>query len=489
MSPPTGTEQGGRAPRVAVIGAGMSGLLMGIRLREAGIRDFTLYEKTADVGGTWRENRYPGLSCDVPSHLYSYSFEPNPEWTHRYSFGPEIHAYFQKVADKYDLRARIRFETEITEARRADGCWRLRTRSGETSEADFVISACGVLHHPRYPEIDGLDSFAGPAFHTARWPDALDLSGKRVGVIGTGSTSIQLVPEVARVAQRLSLFQRTPQWVFPLLNKAYTPEQRERLRRSPARARLMHWYYGKLFELFSSAVRGNRVLLAMLARGSRRNLEQVRDPELRRKLTPDYQAACKRLIFSSEFYSAVQRPNVDVVIQKIQRIAPEGVVTGDGVLHPLDVLVLATGFHAHDYMRPMKLVGEDGRTLDDAWKDGPHAYRTVALPGFPNFFMLIGPHSPIGNYSLIDIAELQAGYIMECLSLYTQGRCTTVEPSDAATRAFNAALKGSFAGTVWLSGCDSWYLDQNGLPNVWPWSYAEFRRQMKQPVLEELRLS
>jgi cation diffusion facilitator CzcD-associated flavoprotein CzcO len=467
----------------------MSGLLMGIKLLEAGIPDFTIYEKTADVGGTWRENRYPGLSCDVPSHLYSYSFEPNPEWTHRYSYGPEIQAYLQEVARKYDLRSRIRFETEIVETRRVDGRWRLRTQQGDTTEADFVISACGVLHHPHYPEIEGLDTFAGRAFHTARWPDDLDLSGKRVGLIGTGSTAIQLLPELARRAEKVSLFQRTAQWVFPLLNRAYTAAERRRLRRVPALPRLLHWYYGKLFELFSSAVRGNRVLLGLLARGSRRNLERVRDPELRRRLTPDYQAGCKRLIFSTEFYPAVQRANVDLVTGKIERIAPEGVVTDDDRLHPLDVLILATGFRAHDYMRPMKLVGEGGHTLEDAWKDGAHAYRTVALPGFPNFFMLVGPHSPIGNYSVIDIAELQAGYIMQCLRLYTDGRCTTVEAREGATRAFNGSLKGSFAGTVWLTGCNSWYLDESGMPNVWPWSYAEFRRQMRNPVLEELRLS
>ena len=479
----------GRLPRVAVIGAGMSGLLMGIKLREAGIPDFTIYEKTADVGGTWRENRYPGLSCDVPSHLYSYSFEPNPEWTHRYSYGPEIQAYFQQVADKYDLRSSIRFETEITEARRADGHWQLRTQDGGTSEVDFVISACGVLHHPRYPEIEGLDTFTGQAFHSARWPDGLDLGGKRVGLIGTGSTSIQLLPKLARVAKRASLFQRTAQWVFPLFNTAYTEEQRARLRRFPLLARLVHWYYAKLFELFSSALLGNRLLLGLISRGSRKNLEQVRDPELRRRLTPDYQAACKRLIFSSDFYRAMQRPNVELVTAHIARMVPEGLVTDDGVLHPLDVLIMATGFRAHDYMRPMKLVAENGLTLDDAWKGGPHAYRTVAIPGFPNFFMLIGPHSPIGNYSLIDIAELQAGYILKCLKLYTDGRCSSIEASESATRAYNESLKGSFVGTVWLSGCNSWYLDQNGLPNVWPWSYAEFRRQLQAPVLEELRLS
>jgi cation diffusion facilitator CzcD-associated flavoprotein CzcO len=297
------------------------------------------------------------------------------------------------------------------------------------------------------------------------------------------------VPEVARECEWLVIFQRTAQWVMPLLNKPYTDEQRARLRRHPWLARLLHWYYGKLFELGSVAVRGNRLLLRLLSRSVQRHLETVKDPELRARLTPDYQAACKRLIFSSDFYPAVQRDNVEVVTEHIARVVPDGVVTEDGELHELDVLILATGFHAHDYMRPMKLANEEGRTLEEAWQERPTAYRTVALPGFPNFFMLIGPHSPIGNYSLIDIAELQADWILQCIEMVRSGRCRSVDPSEQATRAYNESMADSFVGTVWLSGCDSWYLDESGLPNAWPYSYAEFRRQMEKPRLDELVLS
>lgn len=470
---------------MAVIGAGMSGLLMAVKLRQAGIRDVVIFEKAADVGGTWRENRYPGLGCDVPSHLYTYSFEPNPDWSHRFAAGPEIRAYFQRFADKYRLRPCIRFGTEIIEAERTLQGWSVRTACGETHEVDFLVSACGVLHHPRHPEIEGLDSFAGTAFHTARWPDDLDLDGQRVGVIGTGATSIQLVPQLQQVAAHVSVFQRTPQWVMPVRNEAYTDAQRARLRRHPWLTELLYRGYGQLFRFMSKAVLGNPLLLGLLARGARKNLEQVADPELRRKLTPDYEVGCKRLIMSADYYPAVQQPNVEVIVEPIARVTPAGVETTDGARHACDVLVLATGFHAHNYMRPMRLIGEGGVTIDELWKGGPRAYRTVALPGFPNFFMLMGPHSPIGNYSLIDIAERQAGYVMQCVERWMTGEVNALAPQAGATRAYNRTLERSFEGTVWLTGCQSWYLDEGGLPNVWPFPYGEFCRQMRRPQWEE----
>ncbi len=466
----------------------MSGLLMGVKLREAGVRDVTLFEKADEVGGTWRENRYPGLACDGPSHLYSYSFEPNPEWTHRFSPGPEIQAYFQRFADKYGLREIIRFGTEIVEAAYTPSGWRISTNTGETREVDFLITATGVLHHPAVPSIEGLESFAGTWFHTARWPDGLELTGKRVGVVGTGSTSIQLVPQAQREAAHVSVFQRTAQWIYPVDNPAYSDAQKARLRRHPWLNKLIYAFYAELFRLVSTAVLGNRFLYTRLARNCRRNLEQVRDPELRRKLTPDYAAACKRLVLSSEFYPAVQNSNVDIVTEPIARVTPGGVETADGTLHPLDVLILATGFKAHNYMRPMKLVGEGGVTLDEQWKRGPRAYRTVALPGFPNFFMLQGPHSPIGNYPLIDIGERQAGYILQCLERWMAGDADLIAPRAEATLEYNRKLDAALQGTIWVSGCQSWYLDESGLPNLWPHKYAEFARQMSRPLWDEFEL-
>lgn len=480
---------GDRQPKVVIIGAGMSGILMGIKLREAGIDNFTLYEKADRVGGTWRDNTYPGLSCDVPAHMYTYSFEANPDYSHRYARGPEIYRYFDKVSKKYNLLPHIKFNKELVSAKYENGRWQLTTQDGEVTTADFLISACGVLHHPSYPDIAGLDSFAGTKFHTARWDHSVDLKGKRIGIIGTGSTSAQIVPKVVDVAGKLSLFQRTPQWMFPLPDKQFSEDEKNRMRESPFLPKLVRKLWSFAFEYtFARAVIGNPLLLQFIAWSCRRNLDQVKDPILKRKLTPDYKAACKRLIFCSDFYPAIQRPNAELVTAGIDRIDPKGIVTKDGKLHELDVLVLATGFKPHNFMRPMQMVGENGVTLDQAWENGAQAYRSIGIPGFPNFFMLIGPNSPIGNYSLITIAEIQANYILQLIGLYRQGKCAAIAPKAEATRRFNEAIKGAMKGTVWVTGCKSWYLDKNGNPAMWPWTFARFRHEMSTPQLAEFQL-
>ena len=425
-----------RALRVAVIGAGMSGILAAIKLREVGITDLTIYEKADRLGGTWRDNTYPGLSCDVPSHLYSYSFEPNPEWSHRFSPGAEIQAYFEKVAAKYDVEALIAYNAEVTHAAFDDGKWRLEIKDGRTDVVDIVLTATGVLHHPVYPDIDGLDSFAGVSFHSARWDHDVPLAGKRVGIIGTGSTGIQILPAIVDEVSNVSLFQRTAQWIFPLPNPEHTEEEKAAFRASPE---LMRATYLDLAERFqntiSRAVVGDEVQMQRIAAACRANLEEnVRDPDLRRKLTPDYQVACKRLIMSDQFYPAIQKLNAHLVTEAIDRIEPEGVRTVDGRLHEFDVLVLATGFDGHRFMRPIQIVGRDGRTLEDAWADANEAYRSVAVPGFPNFFMMVGPNSPIGNFSLIMISEMQLAYIMQLVDLIRTGRYREVAPTAAATR-------------------------------------------------------
>ncbi len=478
-----------RSPRVAIVGAGMSGLLMGIKLAQAGFRDFTIYEKAGTIGGTWRDNRYPGLSCDIPSRYYSYSFAHNPGWTRVFSPGPEILRYLEEVADRHGLRPHIRLGTRVTSGRFDEGRWLVRTGDGDEERYDFLISACGILHHPRVPRIEGLDSFAGPCFHTARWPEDVELAGRRVGIVGNGSTGVQVVAAIAGEVGRLTLFQRTAQWVFPLPNPRYGPLGRAVVGRSRRLSRLGYLSYRALYERVLT--RGmvepgwQRRLMSWICR---QNLRVVRDRELRRRLTPDYQAMCKRLVVSARFYPAMNRPDVELVTDAIERVEPRGVVTRDGRLHELDVLVLATGFDAHAFLRPIELLGEDGHMLAEAWSRDPRAYRTVALPRFPNFFMLVGPHSPYGNQSVIMISETQVAYVMQWIRLWAAGEVDRMAPTEEATRRFNAQVREAMPATVWATGCNSWYLDSEGVPELWPWRQDRHRELLRAPAVEDFEV-
>ena len=476
--------------RIAIIGAGMSGILAAIKLRESGLDDLVILEKAATLGGTWRDNTYPGLSCDVPSHLYTYTFEPNPEWSHLFSPGDEIQRYFAQVARKHGIEELIRYNREVVSARFDRGRWVIIAKDGSTETADIVIAATGVLHHPVLPDIEGRESFAGAAFHSARWDHAVPLEGRRIGIIGTGSTAAQIVPALVDKVARLSLFQRTPQWILPLANPAYTEEEKAAFRADPALMAGIYDTWSRRFQnTFARAVIGDEAQLAKIADAVARNLEDnVHDPVLREQLRPAYKAACKRLIMSDTFYPAIQRPNARLVTAGIQRIEAAGVRTVDGELHALDVLVYATGFNAHLFMRPMAVTGEAG-CLDEAWSAGPNAFRSVALPGFPNFFMLCGPNSPVGNFSLIQVSEMQLAYVMQLIDLIRSGRCRHVQPTARATAEFNSALRAAMKGTVWVSGCRSWYLDQHGNPATWPWTFDRFADDMRAPRLEEFELT
>jgi cation diffusion facilitator CzcD-associated flavoprotein CzcO len=476
-----------RNPSVAVIGAGMTGILMAIKLREAGISDITILEKAEKVGGTWRENTYPGVACDVPSHMYTYAFRRNPEWNHRMAHGDEIQDYFQQVADEYGITEQVRFNESLDKCHYQDGKWHLTTSKGNDLVVDFVVAATGILHHPAYPDIAGLDSFEGAMWHTARWNHDVDLTGKRVGIIGTGSTACQVISEISKTAGHLTVFQRTPQWICPLPDHDYTESEKARMRANPKRMDRAAGFNAFLMRnTFSKAVTGSKLNHALISWVTKRNLRKsVRDPELRAKLTPDYPVGCKRLIFSNTFYDAIQRENVHLETNGIDHIEAGGVATRDGSQHELDVLILATGFSPFNFMRPMDLRGRDGLSIDEAWSRKVQAYRSVCLPGFPNFFLMLGPNTPIGNYSVIAMSEVQSKYVLKLIDHWRAGTLETVEATEAAKTRFNAHLREGMANTVWVGGCQSWYLDEDGDPALWPFTWQQWEKEMAEPDLDD----
>jgi cation diffusion facilitator CzcD-associated flavoprotein CzcO len=470
----------------------MSGILSAIKLQEAGLTDFAVYEKSDRLGGTWRENTYPGVGCDVPSHLYCYSFAPNPDWSHRFSPGDEIQTYFEDVARRYDVGRFIRYGKEIARCAFEGGRWKLETRDGERDEGDILIAATGVLHHPAQPDIEGLGSFEGACFHSARWDHSVPLAGRRVGVIGTGSTAIQIVSALVPSVAKLSLFQRTAQWIMPQENHAYTEKEKAQFRSDPSILRQIRAEISRQFaDGFSNAVvDADSPQLALIEEVCRINLESsVADPVLREKLRPNYRAACKRLIMSEDFYRAIQRPNAELVTEGIERIEAKGVRTRDGRLHELDVLVLATGFRVDRFLRPIRVFGRNGVSLDEAWAKRPSAYLAIAIPDFPNLFMLNGPNGPVGNFSLIEVAELQFAYIMQLVEQVRSGHCREVSVRPAAAARFEEARVDAARRTIWQSGCRSWYLDDRGVPAAWPWSFDRFRAEMAAPKLDDFELA
>jgi cation diffusion facilitator CzcD-associated flavoprotein CzcO len=365
------------------------------------------------------------------------------------------------------------------------------TTSGDQGRFDVVIAATGVLHHPRLPDIDGLDTFEGEIFHSARWDHDVELAGRRVGVIGTGSTAVQITGAVIDDVGRLSLFQRTPQWIMPLDNQPIGAEQRTAFREDPDRLRELREFLERSFaENFADAVVDSEsAALAKIEATCRAHLDsQVSDPELRRRLTPDYRAACKRLVVSGDFYDAIQRPNAVLVTESIDRIEPGGIRTVDGTLHELDVIVLATGFHVDRFVRPVEVVGPEGHSLEEAWASGPTAYLSVAIPGFPNLFLLNGPNGPVGNFSLIQVAELQMGYILQLVELLRDGTTAAIAARADAAAAFELERVDAAQRTVWVTGCNSWYLDAHGVPAAWPWKFQRFRDVMTAPDLSAFEL-
>ena len=484
------TSPNTRALRYAVVGAGMAGILAAIKLKERG-EDFTVFEKAAKVGGTWRENRYPGLSCDVPAHAYTYTFEPYTEWKAYYATGPDVQDYFQFVTEKYGITPFIRFNTEVTGLDWSDSTskWTVTLGDGSSETFDVVIAASGVLHHPNVPRIEGLESFEGPAFHTARWDDDAPIDGAKVGLIGSGSTGIQIVTAINKRVEKLVHFQRSPQWVMPVPYFQYSDEEREAFRRDPAlidAIRFSDEYIGNVRRFTDAITDIDGPQMQMIEDICRDYFEQsIRDPELKEKLRPNYRAACKRLIYSWCYYDEVQHPAVFVETGKIARVEPKGVRMEDGTFHELDTLVLATGFQADKFIRPASVTGQGGMTLDAFWAERPTAHYAVTLPHFPNFFMLNGPTGPVGNFSLIDIAERQWDYIDQLIDVLRAGEAASVMPTVEAHAAYEERRIAAAKTTIFGSGCTSWYLDRTGVPASWPWSYDAFADAMAHPVMTE----
>lgn len=479
------------SPRIVVIGAGVAGIAAAIRLSQTGYKDIAVYEKASDIGGTWRDNTYPGIACDVPSHLYNYSFALNPDWSQFFSPGEEIHNYLKSVAEKFDVMKYIHCAHEVQDCRFDAGRWRLKLTNGLSDVADIVIPATGVLHHPKFPDIDGLATFAGESFHTAQWDHSVDLKDKRVAIIGTGSTAAQVVSSIVDNVRSLAVFQRTPQWIFPQENRAVAEAERERFRADP-KGHLA--YYHKLsdkgIEVFSDAViDAESPRLKELSAICQDFLEtSIKDPVLREKLRPDYKVGCKRLVMSSDFYSAIQHANASLITDRIEQIEPSGIRTEDGVLHEIDVLVLATGFKVDAFTRPMKVVGRGGIDLDQIWQERPSAYLSISVPEFPNFFMLNGPNGPVGNINLIQVAEFELEYILQLIELIRSGKCDQVSATHKALDHFDKDRVAKSKETIWFTGCNSWYLDDRGLPLVWPWSYGRFKQEMERPKLDHYDL-
>ena len=465
----------------------MSGLLAAIKLREAGY-DFTVFEKADRVGGTWRENTYPGIACDVPSHLYSYSFALNPDWKYTSSPGHEIQDYFEGVARRFGILDEIRFGEAVVRCTWLGDAWEVESGSGDVGRYDWVVPCTGILHHPKLPDIDGLDSFAGASFHSARWDHDVPLDGKRIGVIGNGSTGVQITGALAPRAGHFTLFQRTAQWVMPVQQVEYSAEQRAEFRANPAALDALHEELDASFHtgFANQVLDGNsEVFDGMRAVCTAHLDEYVADPVLREKLRPDYTPACKRLVVSHNFYDSIQAPQAELCTEPIERIEPEGVRTADGELHPLDVLVCATGFHVDAFVRPMEIRGLDGVLLDDVWKERPSAYMSVAVPGFPNFFMINGPNSPVGNFSLIRTAEMQFDYLMRLVTHAGEHGSAKLVPSAEAAARFETERVAKAKNTVWATGCKSWYLDDRGIPFLWPFPFTRFTQEMEQPRFDD----
>ena len=473
------------APRIAIIGTGFAGIGLAIRLRRAGYRNLFLYDRADRPGGTWRDNVYPGCACDVPAHLYSFSFAPNPHWSRKYAPQPEIAAYLERCVTEFGIRPHIRFGHDLRTARFDDAraCWRLGFADGGAAEADILVMARGQLCEPKLPDIPGRDSFAGTAFHSARWKPDFDPRDKRIAVIGTGASAIQLVPALAEQARALTVFQRSPGWIIPRGDRPYPAWWRWLYAHVPGLRRLHRARIYALFELLYLGFQPGTAIARRVEAKARRHLErQIPDPDLRARLTPDDPLGCKRILLSDDYYPALMRENVTLETASIARITPGGLETADGRAHAFDALLFATGFTATDFLPRLEIRGAGGRDLATTWAESAHAYNGIMVAGFPNLFLLYGPNTNIGHNSILFMLECQYRLVLRLLAARAARGARTVDVQREAMARYNAEITARLAKSVWAAGCRNWYRAENGrIPTHWPGSTLEYWYRLRYP--------
>jgi cation diffusion facilitator CzcD-associated flavoprotein CzcO len=463
---------------VAIVGSGFSGIGLAIRLKQDGIEDFAVLERGDGVGGTWHFNTYPGCACDVPSHLYSFSFAPNPGWSRTYSRQPEIRDYLERVVDDFGVREKIRLGCEVETARWDGEAWEIDTSAGSV-RARVLVSATGPLVEPKIPPFPGLDSFAGPAFHSARWDHSAELAGKRVAAVGTGASAIQFVPAIAPDVERLHVFQRTPPWVMPHSSRPITRTEQLIYAKLPLAQRLVRGgIYAARELLVLGFVKQPRIMKGIEKIAERHMRGAIDDPELLAKVRPDYTIGCKRILPSNEWYPALARDNVELVTDPIAEVCERSVVSADGTEREVDAIVFGTGFHVVDMPVARMVRGRDGRSLEEAWEGSPRAHLGTAVAGFPNLFILLGPNTGLGHSSMVYMIESQVAYVMDALRELRRNGHRTVEVRPDVQERYNREVQRRMKHTVWSTGCKSWYLDEQGNnPTLWPdWTWR-FRQR------------
>jgi cation diffusion facilitator CzcD-associated flavoprotein CzcO len=484
------SHSNGRARSIAVVGGGFGGVGAAAMLHRAGYQDVTVFERGERVGGVWNHNTYPGAACDVASHLYEFSFAPNPRWSRRYAPQAEIQAYLEDVARSHGVLERVRTGTEVTAARFDDArsTWVLETTAG-SHEADVLLCACGQLATPGVPAIAGLDRFRGPAFHTARWRHDVELAGRHVAVVGTGCSAIQVVPAIQPLVARVDVYQRSPGWTIPKLDFAYSERALRLFERFPVLQRLDRAATFGFQEAVTAAWTSQRWMRPAIRAVARHQINgAIDDPDLRRKVTPSDAVGCKRMLLSDDWYPTLMRPNVELITDRIAAVTEAGIRTDDGHERPADVLVLATGFASHGFVAPLEIAGPGGRTLAQEWAGAPRAYLGISVPGFPNLFLLYGPNTNGGAGSVINTLEAAIRHVIALLD--TRADARRIEVRRAAADAFDRELRAALARTVWHTGCTNWYVDENGHdPNQWPWLWTTYRRRTArvEPGVYEMR--